>query len=111
VAQCFRCKVEKHEDDFYMYHEYNMTRGRVHKGYVCKECSDISYGDKWYPITGYDEECEISNQGHVRELRGNRYYEITNVQNASTRYVYLHKNGKKMLKNIGPLMKKIDFTG
>ncbi|MDM5212638.1 hypothetical protein QUF94_14515 [Peribacillus sp. NJ4] len=66
----------------------------------------FSKGDKWYPITGYDQKCEISNLGHVRELRGDRYFDITHVQNAGTRYVYLTKGGKRMRKNILPLMKR-----
>ncbi|KRF63376.1 hypothetical protein ASG99_04410 [Bacillus sp. Soil768D1] len=106
MEQCSFCKIEKLEDDFYMYSIHNMTRGRVQKGYVCKSCSDMSYGDKWYPIIGYDEKCEISNDGIVRELRENRYFNITTVQNAGTSYVYLTKNGKNMKKNIRSLMKR-----
>ncbi|MGZ9816206.1 hypothetical protein ACXM0N_09780 [Peribacillus simplex] len=106
MEQCSFCKIEKLENDFYMYSIHNMTRGRVQKGYVCKRCSDMTYGDKWYPIIGYDEKCEISNHGSVRELRENRYFNITRVQNAGTSYVYLTKNGKSMRKNIGPLMKR-----
>jgi hypothetical protein len=106
MEQCAFCKIEKLEDDFYMYSIHKMTRGRVQKGYVCKKCSDSRYGDKWYRITGYEQNCEISNRGSVRELRGNRYYNITYVQNASTSYVYLTKNGKLLRKNIGPLMKR-----
>lgn len=62
--------------------------------------------EKWYPITGYDQKCEISNLGHVRELRGSSYIDITRVQNAGKRYVYLTKDGKNMLKNIAPLQKR-----
>ncbi|ETT84157.1 hypothetical protein MKZ08_08560 [Viridibacillus sp. FSL R5-0477] len=106
MERCSLCKIEKLEDDFYMYAIYNMTDGRVQKSYKCKNCSDISYGDKWYPIVGYDQKCEISNSGFVRELRENRFFDITYVQNASTRYVYLTKDGKNMRKNIGSLMKR-----
>jgi hypothetical protein len=105
MEQCSLCKVEQPEDDFYMYSVHNMTRGRVQRGYVCKPCSS-RYGDKWYPIIGYDEKCEISNRGCVRELRESRYFNITWVQNAGTSYVYLTKNGKRMRKNISSLMKK-----
>lgn len=106
MEQCSFCKIEKPEDDFYMYSIHKMTRGGVQKGYVCKSCSDRKYGDKWYPISGYDEKCEISNLGRVRELKENRYYDITNIQNASTSYVYLSKNGKSLRKNINSLMKR-----
>jgi len=106
MERCSFCEIEKLEDDFYMYGIYPMTGGRVQKSYLCKSCSDMSHGDKWYPITGYDQKCEISNLGYVREIKGNRYYDITHVQNASTQYVYLTKNGKKMRKNVLPLMKK-----
>jgi hypothetical protein len=109
MEQCSFCKIEKLEDDFYMYSVQNMTRGRVQKGYVCKHCSDRSYGDKWYPITGYEQKCDISNLGHVRELRGDRYFNITYIQNASTWFVYLTKNGKIMRKNIGSLMKRFVY--
>lgn len=64
-----------------------------------------------YPITGYDQKYDISNKGDVRELRGNRYYLISFVQNASTEYVYLSKSGKNMRKNIGPLMKRFVYKG
>jgi hypothetical protein len=37
--------------------------------------------EKWYPITGYDQKCDISNFGRVRELRGSSYIDITHVQN------------------------------
>jgi hypothetical protein len=62
-------------------------------------------------ITGYDQKCDISNQGDVRELRGNKFYLISFVQNAGTSYVYLSKNGKNMRKNIGPLMARFVFKG
>lgn len=106
MERCTFCKIEKLEDEFYMYGIHNMIRGRVQKSYACKRCSDRSYGDKWYPIIGYDEKCEISNHGYVRELRENRYFDITYVQNAGTSYVYLTKNGKTMRKNIRSLMKR-----
>lgn len=106
MEQCSFCKIEKHEDDFYMYGIHPMTRGRTQRSYLCRECSDMSHGDKWYPITGYDQECEISNRGHVREIKENRYFDITHIQNAGTQYVYLTKNGKKMRKNIRSLMKR-----
>lgn len=50
MEQCSFCKIEKLENDFYMYSNHHMTRGRVQKGYVCKRCSDMTYGDKWYPL-------------------------------------------------------------
>ncbi|MBO1582997.1 hypothetical protein [Bacillus sp. XF8] len=106
MERCFWCKVEKDEDDFYLYSYTKFRSGREEKSYLCKVCSDRSHGDKWYPIIGYDQKCDISNQGTVRELRGNRYYNITRVQNANTEYVYLTKNGKRMKKNIVPLMKR-----
>lgn len=106
MKQCAFCKTEKHEDDFYMYSSHRMTGGRIQKGYVCKPCSDRTYGDKWYPFTGYDEKCEISNNQYVRELRENKYFNITHVQNAGVKYVYLNKNGKQMKKNIMSLMKR-----
>lgn len=61
---------------------------------------------KWYPITGYDQKCEISNFGRVRELRGSTYVDITRIQNSGKRYVYLSKDGKRMLKNIAPLQRR-----
>ncbi|MCM3651314.1 hypothetical protein [Metabacillus litoralis] len=106
MEQCTFCKIEKLEDDFYMYSIHPMTKGRIQKGYVCKQCSERMYGDKWYPITGYDQKCEISNRGTVRELKENKYFNITHIQNASTSYVRLTKNGKSMRKNILPLMKR-----
>lgn len=111
MEQCSFCKIEKTEDDFYMYGIHNMTRGRVQKSYICKSCSDTKYGDKWYPIIGYDQKCEISIRGYVRELRGDRYYDITKIQNASTSYVYLNKNGKVMRKNIRSLVKRFCKEG
>ena len=70
IKHCSFCNVEKPEDEFYMYNIAKMTTGREQRGYVvCKDCSDKSYGDKWYSIEGYDQHCEISNQGYVRELR------------------------------------------
>lgn len=106
MEHCSLCKIENPENDFYMYGITRMTRGRIQKGYVCKKCSDNFYGNEWYPIHGYDQQCEISNSGTVRELRENRYFNITHVQNASISYVNLTKNGKNMKKNIGPLMKR-----
>lgn len=111
MEHCSFCNIEKPEDDFYMYSIHNMTRGRLQRGYVCKSCSDRLYGDKWYTISGYDQTCEISNLGHLRELRGNRYFDITNIQNASSRYVYLNKEGKMMKKNIDSLMKRFVLKG
>lgn len=105
MKKCSICEIERPEDDFYMYSEHRL-RGRIEWEYSCKSCSDMLYGDKWYPIVGYDEICDISDRGTVRELRENRYYCISYVQNASVSYVYLHKNGKKMLKNIRPLKRK-----
>ncbi|OAK35900.1 hypothetical protein A6284_26595 [Bacillus wiedmannii] len=101
---CWLCKTKKDEDDFYIYRFTKFRSGRQEKSYTCKACSDRTFGDKWYPINGYDEVCDISNQGHVRVLRDNKYHDITIVQNASTQYVYLTKNGKRMKRNIGPLM-------
>lgn len=106
MPQCSFCQVKKDENEFYMYSEYKMVYGEIKKEYVCKPCSDSHYGTKWYPITGYDHECEISNEGHVREVRDGRYYGITTNQNASVSYVYLYKNGKEMRKNIRSLMKR-----
>jgi hypothetical protein len=111
MEQCTFCKIEKPEDDFYLYSIHHMTRGRIQREYICKSCSDRIYGDKWYPIIGYDQKCEISNRGCVRELRDNRYFDITIVQNASTSYVYLTKNGKTMRKNINSLIKKFCTVG
>lgn len=67
--------------------------------------------EKWYPITGYDQKCDISNFGRVRELRGSSYIDITHVQNAGKSYVYLSKDGKNMLKNIAPLQKRFIKEG
>lgn len=106
MKQCSLCSLEKLEDDFYIYSIHKLSRGGIQKGYVCKRCSDMNYGNKWYPIIGYDENCEISNKGFVRELRENRYFNITNVQNGNTSYVYLTKNGEKVIRNIGPLTRK-----
>lgn len=106
MEQCSFCKIEKLEDDFYMYMYNKYGRRRGQTSYFCKSCSDRTYGSKWYPIAGYDQKCEISNQRYVRELRVGRYYDITIVQNASTQYVYLSKNGKRMRKNIRSLMKR-----
>jgi len=106
MKTCTFCSIQQEEDKFYMYSVTKMTRGRIQRGYFCRECSDSHFGDTWYPITGYDETCEISNRGDVRKIENNRYYHISHVQNASTHYVYLHKNGKMMKKNILPLMNK-----
>ena len=106
MEHCSLCEIKKPENNFYMYSIRKMPRGRIQKGYVCKDCSDRSYGDEWYPINGYDQKLEISNHGTVREIRENRYYNITHVQNARVSYVYLTKNGKSMKKNIGPLFKR-----
>ncbi|MCI0767404.1 NUMOD4 domain-containing protein [Bacillus sp. TL12] len=101
---CWWCKVEKEEDDFYLYRFTKFRSGREERSYLCKECSDKSHGDRWYPIIGYDKQYDISNKGTVRELRGNRYYNITRVQNANTQFVFLTKNGKVMKKNIDSLI-------
>lgn len=107
MKQCSFCKTETHENHFYMYSFHKTTTQREdQKGIMCKCCSDRNYGDKWYPIIGYEEKCEISNRGYVRELRENRYFNITRVQNAGKSYVYLTKNGKRMRKNILPLMRR-----
>ncbi len=106
MEQCSFCSMKQPESEFYMYRVTNMTRGRIQRSYVCKSCSDSHYGDEWYPITGYDEACEISNRGVVRKIENNRHYNITHVQNAGKQYVYLHKNGKMMTKNILPLMNR-----
>jgi|SRR3954463_5862655 hypothetical protein len=106
MEQCVFCKIEKLEDDFYMYSVRKMTRGGVQKSYVCEECSNRMYGTKWFPITGYDEKCEISERGTVREIKEDRYFNITIVRNAGPQYVYLKKNGKIMKKNIRSLMTK-----
>ncbi|MFB5285158.1 hypothetical protein [Peribacillus sp. Hz7] len=111
MAECAFCKIVKPEDEFYMYSETKMTRGRIQKGYVCEHCSNSIYGDKWYPITGYDQVCEISKLGTVREIREDRYYNITHTRNASVSYVYLTKNDKKMKKHIQSLMKRFIYTG
>ncbi|WP_216831701.1 hypothetical protein [Alkalihalobacterium elongatum] len=71
MEKCDFCKRKQPDDVFYLYSVYHMTGGRVQKGYLCQSCSDRSYGDKWYPITVYYQQCEISNFGHVREVRGN----------------------------------------
>jgi hypothetical protein len=110
MERCSFCRVEKNEDDFHMYSIHNMTRGRIQKGFVCKPCSDSHYGDKWYPITGYDQICEISNYGNVRELKDGKFFNITTVQNASVRYVYLYKNGKAMKKNTSSLTKRFIYN-
>ncbi|HHQ2480903.1 TPA: hypothetical protein ACSPJ7_005288 [Bacillus cereus] len=106
MKHCWLCKVEKEEDDFYIYRFTKFKSGREEKSYTCKSCSDRTYGDRWYPITGYEQKCDISNPGTVRELRNGKYHVISIVQNASTEYAYLTKNGKRMKKNIGPLMKR-----
>lgn len=106
MEKCTLCDIEKDKDNFYMYSIHKMSMGRIQKSYVCKVCSDISYGDKWYPIKGYDQKCEISTLGYVREIKENRYFDITHGQNAGTSYVYLTKNGKKMRKNVGALISK-----
>ncbi|PJZ20675.1 hypothetical protein CEW46_16305 [Bacillus cereus] len=104
MAHCYRCNVEKDENDFYLYRFTKFRSGREEKSYTCKACSDLTHGERWYPITDYDQKCDISSQGTVRELRDGKYHVISIVQNASTEYVYLTKNGKRMKKNIGPLM-------
>lgn len=101
MEKCIICGTQKPEDDFYMYHHYKMTRYRDEITCVCRHCSDIKYGDKWYPIKGYDQTCDISNLGKVRELRGDRHFYISYTSD-----IYLSKNGKKMKKKIGPLMKR-----
>lgn len=106
MEECALCSVKQPENEFYMYSVYQMSSGRIKREFVCRSCSDHYNGDKWYPITGYDEICEISNRGVVRKIENNRYYDITYVQNAGKRYVYLHKNGKVMTKNILSLMKR-----
>lgn len=103
MEQCIFCKIELFEKNFYI---YSTSRSKGKNVYMCKSCSDQTYGDKWYPIVGYDEKCEISNRGCVRELREEKYFNMTHVQNAGTRYVFLTKNGKIMRKNILPLMRK-----
>lgn len=110
MKQCSFCKIEKPENDFYMYSITKMTRGREQRGYVCKVCSDRTYGDIWFPIKGYDQMCEISNHGHVREIKENRYFDITHVQNSSTKYVYLTKGGENLEINIQSLMKRFVHT-
>ncbi|WP_182103163.1 hypothetical protein [Niallia taxi] len=105
MPHCTFCNVERDENDFYM-HSSHKVNGREQKGYTCKSCSDLHYGDTWYPIEGYNEKCDISKRGTVRELRNGRYYNITYVQNAGKQYVYLSKGDKDMRKNVGSLMKK-----
>lgn len=105
LPNCALCNVTLPEDDFQMYSEHRMTTGRIITEYVCKECSDSSYGTDWYPITGYDQVCEISKQGEVRELKNGRYYNITRNQGPYT-FAYLSKNGKEFRKHTLSLMRK-----
>ncbi|MDQ0350358.1 hypothetical protein J2R98_000161 [Alkalibacillus filiformis] len=104
--QCIICKNEKSVDDICMYSINYMTKGRVQKRYYCKKCSVKKYGDNWRQIKGYDEHYEVSESGYVSVYRQDKYFDITHIKNASTRYVYLYKNGKKIKKNIYSLINK-----
>lgn len=109
MEQCGYCKVSKHEEDFEMYHHHKLVGGKEYTSYTCKDCSERHYGDRWFAIEGYDEICDISSKGTVRELREGRYYNISRIRNAGVQYVYLHKNGKQMKKNINSLLKRFVY--
>lgn len=109
MEQCVFCKISKNANEFYMYSHHRMVGGKEYTSYTCKDCSERHYGTKWYPIEGYNEICDISNTGTVRELRNGRYYNITHIRNAGVQYVYLSKGNKVMKKNIRSLMKRFVY--